>query len=133
MRTLSVEVQLRRLAHAARRQAAWLGDDPRPEARKFAKKLLDERLRDVRTAWSHELADAGGPDTVPGELRRHVAARMSALEVGAARAELAGAPHERLLAELEESAYALIAFLRRLEQSPKRAVRELEEGLGRTA
>lgn len=133
MRTFHLEVQLRRLAHASRRQGAWLGTDPEPEARRFTKKLLGERLRDVRSAWTALLAAAGGADQLPGEVRRHMAARLAALDALAARAELPGAPHARLLAELEESAFALIAFVRRLEESPAAAVKDLEEGLGRTA
>jgi hypothetical protein len=133
MRTLNVEIQLRRLGHAARRQAAWLGSEPEPEARRFTDRLLRERLRDVRTAWSELLRSAADGDPLPEELRRHVAGRLAALDAQAARADLAGAPHARLLAELEESAYALIALMRRLEESPRAAVRELEEGLGRTA
>ena len=134
MRTLNVEIQLRRLAHAARRQAAWLGSDPEPEARRFTDRLLRERLRDVRTSWSVlVLSASGGDDPLPDELRRHVAARLAALDAQAARADLAGAPHARLLAELQESAYALIVLMRRLEESPKATVQELEEGLGRTA
>jgi hypothetical protein len=133
MRTLNVEIQLRRLAHAARRQAAWLGAEPEPEARRFTDRLLRERLRDVRSAWSALLRSAAAGDPLPDELRRHVAARLAALDAQAARAELAGAPHARLLAELEESAYSLIALMRRLEESPRAAVQELEEGLGRTA
>jgi hypothetical protein len=133
MRTLNVEIQLRRLGHAARRQAAWLDADPEPEARRFTDRLLRERLRDVRLAWSELLRSAAVGDPLPDELRRHVASRLAALDAQAARADLAGAPHARLLAELEESAYALIALMRRLEESPRAAVRELEEGLGRTA
>ncbi|HEX6489619.1 MAG TPA: hypothetical protein VF137_12210 [Candidatus Dormibacteraeota bacterium] len=133
MRTFNVEVQLRRLAHVARRQGAWLGSDPEPEARRFTKKLLSERMRDVRNAWSSVLRPAGAHGELPDEARRHMAARLAALDALAARAELPGAPHTVLLAELEESAFALIAFLRRLEESPAAAVQELEEGLGRTA
>lgn len=133
MRTLNVEIQLRRLGHAARRQAAWLGTDPEPEARRFTERLLRERLRDVRSAWTELLRQTAGGDPLPDEMRRHMAGRLAALDAQAARAELPGAPHARLLAELEESAYALIALMRRLEESPTAAVRELEEGLGRTA
>lgn len=134
MRTLNIEIQLRRLGHAARRQSAWLGSEPEPEARRFTDRLLRERLRDVRAAWSELIrAAAASGDPVPDELRRYVASRLAALDAQAARADLAGAPHARLLAELEESAYALIVLMRRLEESPKAAVRELEEGLGRTA
>ena len=132
MRTLRVEAQLRRLAHAARRQAQWLGADPEPEARRFTRRLLGERLRDVHAAWQHELAVVG-PGGLADELRRHVAGRLAALDGLAGRAELPGAPHVRLLAELEESAYTLVALLRRLEVSPAAVVQELEEDLGRTA
>lgn len=130
MRTLRVEAQLRRLAHAARRQAQWLGADPEPEARRFTAKLLAERLHDIREAWRLGLAEAGPP---PDELRRHIAARLAALEALAVRAELPGAPHAVLLAELEESAFALIALMRKLEESPAAAAQALEEGLGRIA
>lgn len=133
MRTLNVEMQLRRLAHAARRQSAWLGSEPEPEARRFTDRLLRERLRDVRRAWTEQLRAADTGEPLTDELRRHVAARLAALDAQAARADLAGAPHARLLAELEESAYALIALMRRLEESPRATVRELEEGLGRIA
>src|SRR5579872_3813622 len=98
MRTLNVEIQLRRLGHAARRQAAWLGADPEPEARRFTERLLRERLRDVRQAWTELLSQAAGGDPLPDEMRRHMAARLAALDAQAARAELPGAPHARLLA-----------------------------------
>lgn len=130
MRTLRVEAQLRRLAHAARRQGQWLGADPEPEARRFTQKLLGARLHDVREAWHQELTTDG---PLPEEVRRLVAARLAALDSAAGRAELPGAPHARLLAELEESCYALIALLRKLEESPKVAAQVLEEGLGRIA
>src|SRR5215472_10909037 len=111
MRTLRVEAQLRRLAHAAQRQAQWLGADPEPEARRFTQRLLGERLREVRDAWQLELTAAGAAG-LADELRRLVAVRLAALDALAGRAELPGAPHARLLAELEESAYALVALLR---------------------
>lgn len=130
MRTLRVEAQLRRLAHVARRQAQWLGADPEPEARRFTAKLLSERLHDVRQAWHHELAVEGPP---PDDIRKAIAARLTALDSLAVRAELPGAPHAHLLAELEESAFVLIALLRKLEESPAAAAQALEEGLGRIA
>ncbi len=132
MRTLRVEAQLRRLAHVARRQGQWLDEEPEPEARRFTARLLGERLHDIRDAWRLELAAAAAKPP-PEELRRAIAARLAALEALAVRAELPGAPHVRLLAELEESSFALIALLRKLEESPAAAAQALEEGLGRIA
>lgn len=134
MRTLRVEAQLRRLAHVTRRQAQWLGTDPEPEARRFTLRLLGERLRDIREAWRREVAaEAPSADAATDKIRRLVAARLAGLEALAASSVLPGARHASLLAELEESCFALIALMRKLEESPTAAVQDLEEGLGRIA
>jgi hypothetical protein len=117
MRTLAIQVRLRRLLRVASESAQRLAAEP--SNRELASASVARLLAvctDVRQAWSLE---SSGVRAVPDELctvQKSVARSLSAIEALVAELELPGADVLRLLGQLQDTVVPLIYVLRGLEE-----------------
>jgi hypothetical protein len=116
MRTLGIQVRLRRLLRMQAEAADRLAADP--SNRSLASAAVARLLgicAEVRQTWALELAGglaAGDLSTV----QRSVARSLSAIEALVAQMERPGADVMRLSAELQDAVVPLIYLLRGLEE-----------------
>jgi hypothetical protein len=117
MRTLGIQVRLRRLLRLASASAERLASEP--SNRDLASASVGRLLAvcaEVRQAWNLEASDLTAAAGELGTLQKSVARSLSAIEALVAELELPGADALRLSAQLQDTVVPLIYVLRGLEE-----------------
>ena len=117
MRTLGIQVRLRRLLRVAAESAERVAAEPsnRGLAAASVARLL-VICGEVRQAWNRESAGLRAAAGELGTVQKSVARSLSAVEALVAELELPGADALRLWAELQDTVVPLIYVLRGLEE-----------------
>jgi hypothetical protein len=117
MRTLGIQVRLRRLLRVQAEAAARLAAEP--ANRELALAAVAGLLRvctDIREAWRLESAPVSGAQGELSVVQRSVARALSAIEALVAELQLPGSDVARISAELQDTVVPLIYVLRGLEE-----------------
>ncbi len=123
MRTLELQVRVRRLLRIHAEYAARLATEPgSQELAPAARDRLLELLRELRAAWT-----ALGP---PESLRRYVLGAAGAMEAAVATLGTPGISLARSVSEFREAALPLLFFLRGVETESALPELELLEAAG---
>ena len=123
MRTLGLQVQVRRLLRVHAEYAARLAAEPdQQELALAARSRLLELCRELRAAWT-----ALGP---PESLRRYVFGAAGSMEAAVALIGVPGVSLARSVAEFREAALPLLFFLRGVEAETGQPELELLEAAG---
>jgi hypothetical protein len=117
MRTLGIQVRLRRLLRVQAEAADRLGADPsnRALAAAAVARLLGV-CAEVRQAWALESAGAGKAEGELSTVQRSVTRSLSAIEALVVQLERPGTDVRRISAELQDTVVPLVYMLRGLEE-----------------